>query len=47
MKWTEPPERIIFIDNKTVTVERKKATLADMVEQYKDKPTDTAAYEIE
>ena len=47
MKWTEPSERIIFIDNKTVAVERKKATFADMVEQYKDKSTDTAIYEIE
>ena len=26
---------------------QKKETLADMVERYKDKPTDTATYEIE
>lgn len=26
---------------------QKKETLAEMVERYKDKPTDSAAYEIE
>ena len=26
---------------------KKKETLAEMVERYKDKPTDTATYEIE
>ena len=26
---------------------QKKETLADMVERYKDKPTDTTTYEIE
>ncbi len=26
---------------------QKKETLAEMVERYKDKPTDTATYEIE